>query len=292
MQDLQIVDHNGMSNGIVRLIRWPNLILLATIQFLVFVIGHPESWVYLVLTTAMTVSAAAAGYIINDATDLEADRVNDRINPIGTGHISLRSARRGYVLLTIVGAAFSLTLSWAWSWHFLWIYAGTTLLLWLYSLSLKAMPLVGNFSVSVFCGMAVLIVWYPVVQFEFIPQRILMLSGFAFLVTFIREIVKDLEDMRGDLEAGYRTLPIVCGVSLSKVLTVILTLVSVTVFSFLPDTFSNYCLASLACDIITMTLLITAGMYLIVRANNKIAYHRISTILKIAMLSGSLSLLL
>ncbi len=273
------------------LARWPNLLLLASIQLLAFSTTRAGSVEYIICIISMTACIAAAGYTINDIIDQKADLYNSRNNVLNAHTLTSRQATQFYGALIVLGFGFAGILGVQWSIHFLWIYPVTTFLLWAYSEYFKGTPMAGNLVVSIICGGAVLVVCYPAQDAVSVPDQILWLSAFAFVTTWIREIIKDLEDIPGDMKAGYRTLPIVSGVVVSKALGLFLIAVVLggLFCSKIMPSFDEY--IALVFWIAVIGILILA-VYLILKARLPVDYHRISTLLKIAMLFGALTLVI
>ncbi len=283
----------------MRLIRWPNIVIMIFIQVTGFFVYTQPAWPhsssegyrFLMQLILMTSIAATSGYYINDLLDRDADRHNGRKNVLNTGEISPKLVRRNYILGIAIGLLFSINLT-KWSFHFLWIYAVVTLLLWLYSKYLKRLPLIGNLVVSFFCAGVVLILWTPVHPIAKMPGELWVLAAFAFLITLIREIVKDIEDQYGDSQAGDLTLPIVLGTYATKFVVIIL-LITCVVGLLLPQV-----RASFKDPIVfifwlgTQALLLFVEMYFILKAKEKSHYHFVSTLLKVAMLTGTLFIVL
>ncbi len=145
---------------------------------------------------------AASGNIHNDCEDLAIDRINRPSAPLVKGQISLRSAKLVHPLLGVValGLAFYLGLFQGILLCLMWA------LLWLYNRKFKRMPLVGNLAVALLCALAI---YVP--EALRIPNYTLFAGIFAFLCTFAREIVKDIEDIEGDSQQGAKTLPVEFG---------------------------------------------------------------------------------
>jgi 4-hydroxybenzoate polyprenyltransferase len=181
---------------------------------------------------------AAGGYIINDYYDVEIDKVNKPGRGIVGYTVSPGSALTSYWMLNVLGI---ITGFWScykagspsFSLLFLFYLAG----LWIYSYRLKSTFLFGNILIAVFLGLVPLASAYIELQADTnnsnLSDYILVsikygawaISGFAFLSTLIREIVKDMEDMEGDLVAGCHTMPIVMGIKKVKIITQLLLLV-------------------------------------------------------------------
>lgn len=120
----------------------------------------------------------------------------------------------------------------------------------------------------------------------------ILYAGFAFLLSVIREAVKDLEDLEGDIKYGCRTMPIVWGVPAAKVYTAIWLVVCVGMLTaiLIYAGLSGWWVASLY---IAIAILIPLFMILFAlgKAGAPEAYHKISSMLKLVMLAGILSML-
>ena len=214
----------------LKLIRFQNLLMLALMQ-LVFRYGFLElqniplalaDWQFYILVLA-TVCIAAGGYIINNIFDVETDTENKPENVIVGKFISETKAYNLYIGFTVIGVAMGFYLAnliGKPSFASLFIIIAATL--YFYATSLKQSLLIGNFIVALLLSVSVVIVGifclYPVTLEENRPVMGLLFgilldyALFAFIINFIREIVKDLQDVNGDLNQGMNTLPIVFGV--------------------------------------------------------------------------------
>jgi 4-hydroxybenzoate polyprenyltransferase len=156
--------------------------------------------------------------------------------------------------------------------------------LWLYSNNLKRLPFIGNFSVGLLTGLSIFIVeiLYPGHH-----AMILVYSVLAFFMTLVRELVKDMEDLKGDNTFGCRTLPIVVGIRKTK--WIIYTILSVFVLSILwidlyYDKLPEYYF------LIFLLLPLLILIYRLSRADTKSEFTRISTFCKLILLLGILSM--
>jgi 4-hydroxybenzoate polyprenyltransferase len=125
------------------------------------------------------------------------------------------------ILATIVAVGFH-------KWYLILANAGCVLLLWLYSTSLKKQVLIGNIVVSLLTAWTVVIIFLFTIPLgvaitggdqsiaKFLRITILY-TAFAFIISLIREALKDIEDMKGDMNYGCKTLPIVAGVVATKI---------------------------------------------------------------------------
>lgn len=203
----------------LRLVRLPNLLIVVLTQYLVrlCLVGPKADWLShlldfrFFLLCVSTVCIAAAGYIINDYYDIKIDTINRPRRVVIGRVLSRRQAIFTHTALNATGIGLSayvgLRLGMV---HFM---AG--FLLWLYSNQLKRLPFAGNFAVALLTAATL---WVVAV---YNPQNHLLVAAysvFAFFITLIREIVKDMEDVRGDATFGCQTLPIVWGIRRTKVL--------------------------------------------------------------------------
>ena len=233
----------------LRLIRWQNLLFLGLLVWLmekwvctpvlsVAGFGEVMPWWVLCLLLSAVVCTGAAGYIINDYFDVKIDRINRPDRLIVTRTVSKEQAMWLYRILAGAGIVFGLAASWVVrNWPLATIFLITPGLLWFYSSSYKRQLFLGNLIVSLVSALPPLLVGltnvallnrqYPeIISFLTINRELILwtagFSLFAFLLTWIREIVKDLQDQNGDRELECHTMPIVFGVTWTKVFVTIL----------------------------------------------------------------------
>jgi 4-hydroxybenzoate polyprenyltransferase len=179
-------------------------------------------WQYVVLVLA-TVCIAVGGYIINNIFDVETDSLSKPETVIVSKFISETKAYNLYIGFTVIGVALGFYLSNVINKpSFASIFIVIAATLYFYATSLKQSLLIGNFIVALLLSFSVIIIGifdlFPITNEENRPIMGLLFSIlldyaiFAFIVNFIREIVKDLQDIKGDSNQGMNTLPIVLGV--------------------------------------------------------------------------------
>lgn len=168
----------------------------------------------------MTVLMGLGGYWINNLFDEHIDRINARPNPFSQGLISNRLGWLVYgaIILISVFCAFLLR---GLSYSYLWSACIAHLALFWYSYQLKCVPLAGNLIISAFVGcVPLMIIWgelphlqqwwqYPLTKTFFI--LLVTYALFAFLTNVLREIVKTLEDVKGDSARGCKTVTVEFG---------------------------------------------------------------------------------
>ncbi len=195
-----------------RLTRVWNLIIVALAQYLTaaFLIDFrtildPP----LFILSASTVLIAAGGYIINDYYDIKIDLINKPQRVVIGKAITRRYAILFHTVLSIIGVVLGLVLSW----KIAAVNLASATLLWWYSNYLKRQPFIGNFVVALLTGVAI---WLVDSLYKTGHMLIITYAGFAFFMTLIREIIKDMEDLKGDQTFGCQTLPIVWGMRRTK----------------------------------------------------------------------------
>jgi 4-hydroxybenzoate polyprenyltransferase len=196
----------------LRLTRFWNLTIIALAQYFAAIFFIDRNALYdlrLFFLSASTVMIAAAGYIINDYYDVKIDLINkpDRV-VIGKG-ITRRFAILFHTMLSTGGVGIGLLLGWKVG--VINFFSAT--LLWWYSNSLKRLPFIGNFSVALLTGFSIGIVN---ILYHVNSVEVIIYSLFAFFMTLIRELIKDMEDLKGDNSFGCKTLPILWGIRKSK----------------------------------------------------------------------------
>ena len=283
--------------------KWVATPLLQLEQF-----GELMPWWILTLLIVSVVGIAAGGYVINDYFDVKIDRINRPDNLVVTRIISRDAAMNLFYGLTAVGViAGTVVAWWAHSWTLLFTYVVIPGLLWFYSASYKRMFLVGNLVVAFASAIVPLLVaianadylhhlYQNALAYSPIVGELYVWTGgfaaFAFLLTWVREIVKDIEDIEGDREMECRTLPIVWGDKVAKIIaTILLVVIAILIvymlFAVLP--FSHEW-KSLPTRYVVFGLIvpILCSIVLLWAANNRTEYHRVQTIIKFAMFMGML----
>lgn len=299
-----------------KLIRIQNLVFLAFIQFMMRqVILMPILQKYgfeisqnntpIILLILATVFIAAGGYVLNDYFDIRIDKINRPEKLIVTNEISKRTAMLLHQILTGIGIAAGLLLAYyTRSFTLAFIFIVIPGLLWFYSASYKRQFLTGNLTVAFLAAMAVLVVAitevavlrkeYANLIFETpIPGQFYgWLGGFAlfsFLTTWIREIIKDIQDEAGDREMECRTMPIKWGLKRTK--TFLYLLIAVTIMAlyaanamyieFAGNMTLNYITFGLVLPFLTLA-------YLIYVAKLPKEFQQAATMAKFIMLIGVL----
>ncbi|HBK71757.1 MAG TPA: prenyltransferase [Flavobacteriaceae bacterium] len=295
-------------SSFLQLIRWKNLVMIALIQMLFRYIYFPAFLVETALSNLnfsilvfTTLIIAAAGYIMNDIYDIEADIINKPNKVLVHRKVSKSKAHFLYNIFNSIGLLSGLYLAFIINnLPFVAIFVITVLLLKVYNSDLKKRPLIGNVLVSSLVSLSILIVGV----FDIIPMvnednaidqyhafRVLIdYAAFAFMLMLLREMVKDAEDVNGDKKMNMKTLPILLGRKRTN--TIIFSfsfvpLILITFYSF--NSFSNVPFV-LAYMLIVVLLPLLYFMTKILYSKTKKDYIKASKLLKIIMLLGMLSI--
>lgn len=274
--------------GFVKIIRPENLLMLAFAQLMTafFLVRTTASGLpvlqdyHLYLLIISTVILTASGYMINDYYDVKIDYVNrPKEVVIGKG-MKRRMVMILHTVMNITGILIGLLVHPK-------IGAITFLaafLLWLYSNSLKRLPFIGNLTVASLTGLAI---WIVGIYYQKSELLIITYAIFAFFINLMREILKDIEDRNGDRKHGCRTLPIVLGFRKTKNIIFIIAFLFVAAILFVTFKINEPLLFLYFGG---LSLFFIAFMVKIYKADRKSHFTELSTISKILMLTGILSM--
>ena len=230
------------------LVRWQNLLMTAIVLFVMekwvatpilcaAYFGEQLPWWLLTLLMLATVLITAGGYVINDYFDVKIDQINRPDRLIVTRSVTKPEAMRLFQVLTAAGIVCGIVASVCLrSWVTAVIFVFVPGLLWFYSASYKRQFLVGNLIVALAAALCPLLIaianvaWLKhlygdvngidVLSLTTLPHDLYLWIGgfaaFAFWGTFIREIIKDMQDVTGDRELECHSLPVVLGEPATK----------------------------------------------------------------------------
>jgi 4-hydroxybenzoate polyprenyltransferase len=289
----------------LQLIRWKNLLIIYLTQWIawrcVVVPLHPETLVrnHFFCLALSTILIAAAGYVINDYFDVPIDSVNKPGQVIVGGAISIRIAIFLYIIFNVIAMLLAGYVA-IQAHHIEWLslQGGCILLLWFYSTYFKRRYMVGNITVALLAALTIiaLIIYEPAIfstrQAAINYKWILPgYAFFAFMLTWMREVVKDMEDVEGDARYHCTTMPLTSGMVFSS--RFIKTLGAATIIFLLA-----FCYHLLIAEKSLQLIFILAAVILPLVAwsakfnsnNSKQQYHSASQQLKLIMLLGIFSL--
>ena len=304
-----------------KLIRWSNLLMIAIMMLLVYyclmspmfqsgIVGViPASPAFTLLLISM-IFIVAGGYVINDFFDVEIDKVNKADRLIVSKIFSEDVTKFFYIILTFIGLVAGLTSSiLILDAKFYLLFAILILLvclLYSYSVNYKKKLIIGNLIVSLSVAFAVFLPW--LFEMLYLSNNALMLYAvkdtimsilpfvliytlFAFLMTMIREIVKDAEDFKGDLVTHCRTIPIVYGVKIMNIIVGVLALLAwmlLLLYQIILFKLHSYIALGIMFVIWNSLPILIFQLF---SKNADVNYHGYSTFLKIIMLLGILSMI-
>ncbi len=291
------------------LIRLPNLLIIALSQVLIryCLIIPVFSATYFVtnefpsnlsdfqfsLLVISTLLIAAAGYVINDCFDIHIDEVNKPgKNQVGK-IITAESAKRLFYFLSGAGIVIGFYLAIIISKPVMGlIHVFSAVSLWMYSSHFKRRFLSGNIIISFLSALSLLIVALFEPEFYGNFNLVLWFAVPAFLLSFVRELIKDIEDIDGDELSQCKTAPIILGIKWTKLIIAILIILTAV---FLTDILKTNFYVNKVISfwyLESIFLIPLAGLlYLVITAAEKKDYHYASLFTKVLMLAGVLSLL-
>lgn len=256
-----------------------------------------------VLIGLSSILIAAAGYIINDYFDLNIDQVNKPDKLVVEKIIKRRWTILWHIVLSLAGIATGFYVDFT---THIWLLgfsnAVCVLLLFVYSTSLKRRLLIGNITISLLTAWVILVVaWCEYnhlmrlnngLHAEKILRDTFLYAGFAFIISLIREVIKDMEDIEGDRKYGCKTMPIVWGINATKIFVAVWLVVITGVLL----TVQVYALRlGWYWSVVYSVIAIAAPLIYIFKklftATTSQDYHKLSNLVKLVMLTGIISMI-
>ncbi|WP_297499944.1 geranylgeranylglycerol-phosphate geranylgeranyltransferase [Thermococcus sp.] len=261
------------AKAFIEITRPHNCILAGVVGLLgsIVAVGHFPSAIKDILVFLVVTLGCAGGNTINDYFDYEIDRINRPERPLPRGAMRRRTAFWYAMLLFTTGLTLAVFVN---------LYAFILAVLayvtmFFYAWKLKPMPFIGNLTVASLTGATPL--------YGAVAAGNIGLAGYlalcAFLVNVAREVIKDVEDVEGDLAKGARTLPIVWG--RKKASYVGSSFAIATIFaSFLPIK-AGVGLSYLA--MVPVDAIILYSAFLVLRSQDRETAHRAQKLLKVSI---------
>ncbi len=272
------------------LVRGYNILVLVLAQYLasIFILAHELGLrdvvfdIYLFCIVTASALVIAGGYIINNFYDAEKDLINKPQKSMLDRLVSQRFKVTAYFVLNFLAVFVASYVSF----RSVFFFSAYIFGIWLYSHKLKKVPFVGNFVSAILTISPFFAVFVYYKNFESV---IFVHAIFLFLLILAREMIKDLENLKGDLVQNYRTIPIIYGSLVSKIcigLLILLTLIP----SVLLITFFNLGHMNLYFEASVVFLL----LFLVLLFNSKSKKHYVwlHNILKFIIVMGVFSILL
>ena len=224
----------------------------------------------------------AGGYIINNFYDAEKDLINKPTKSMLDRLVSQRFKLTTYFILNFI----SVFAASAISFKAVLFFSSYIFGIWLYSHKLKRIPFLGNL---VSASLAIAPFFVVFVYYKNFETVIFVHALFLFLLILARELIKDLENIAGDIALNYRTVPVIYGTELSKFIIGFLLVLTLVPASLLINRFDIGHMYLFYYPCVGLLLL---SNILLWRAENKSHYIWLHNILKFIIVSGVFGILL
>lgn len=272
------------------MVRWYNILLIVIAEYLaaIFVL-NPDTAKLTILTDyklhLIVLSSSliiAAGYIINSFYDVERDLVNKPSTTVFDRIVSKDFSLNCYLFFNILALALSFYVSIPiLIFNFLFIGA-----LWFYSHKLHRLPFLAELSAAILSMTAFFAV---TIYYQYLNSNIFFYGSFMLAASFIRELIKNVEAMKGDIVYGYKTTPVFIGIHKTKILSyIIMVLILMALFIAYPEISDKL----IFYYFIIGTILILISAIMLYRAESKKEFQRINLIYKIILVAGVISLII
>lgn len=265
-------------------VRGYNILIIVIAQYLasIYILAHDKSLkevlldinlLMLVLASAATI---AAGYIINNFYDSEKDLIN-RPNKSKLDRLVSQNTKLSFYFVLNFSAVIMASYV---SFNAVLFFSAYIFGIWFYSHKLKKLPFIGNLTSAILTITPFFAIFLYYKNFETV---IFVHAIFLFLVISMRELTKDLENMKGDLLLGYKTIPVVYGEKASKLmLTILILLTSIPVYLLL----NRYDVGHMYLFFYLSVILLLIFLLLLWKSNTKTHYLILHNILKFIILAG------
>ena len=275
--------------GFFQVTRIQNLSVIILTQYLaaIFLVNNYGSTnrlleIDLFILVISTVLIAAAGYLINDYYDVKIDLINKPDKVVVGTVLKRRSVMMAHTVFNFMGVTLGLIIDYRIGIRNF----AAAFILWLYSNQLKRTLFLGNLVVAALAGLTVMVVG---IFHNQVNMAIILYSAFAFTSNLVREIVKDIEDLQGDVKFGSKTLPIVLGIRKTKG---VILFINISFFIFILNLLSGSAFPGpdLVLYFILVPLILLSGM--LIRADKKKDFSILSSSIKWFMLIGIATMIL
>ena len=271
-------------------IRGYNIWVIALAQYLsaIFILA-PEKraldiildWRLFLIVVASTLTIAS-GYIINNFYDAKKDLINRPKKAMIDRLVSQETKLKVYFTINFIVALLMFFISW----RAVLFFSTYIFLIWFYSHKLKKMFLIGNITAAV---LAVLPFFGILLYFKNFYQVIFAHAIFLFLIILIREMIKDLENIEGDLSNSYQTIPVNYGENFSKKIISLLLLCTVVPVYFLINV---YDVGHMDIYFYISYILLLIFVLKLWNSEGKVDYIKLHFLLKIILLAGVICIVL
>lgn len=276
--------------SLLSVVRGYNIAVIVLAQYLaaIFIFSPEKSLKDIVLNLDLyfivlaTTCVIAGGYIINNFYDSKKDRINKPIKSKIDSIVGQETKLKIYFLLNFIGVMFGFLVSWRAALFF----AIYVFLIWLYSHKLKKYPLTGLFSAPI---LSILPFFAIFVYYKNFSTLIFTFAAFLFFILMIRELLKDLENIKGDMVQNYQTIAVKYGEYFTKLLISFLVLLTLNPVYFLwkyPE------IGMMKYYFYLVGIFSLPFLFFVWKANSKRDYVILHNLVKLVILLGVLSIIL
>lgn len=229
-----------------------------------------------------TVGAIASGYIINNFYDSEKDSINRPHKSTLEQYVSQNTKLILYFIINFIVVVIASYVSFRSVLFFsIYIFA-----IWFYSHKIKKMPIIGNLVSAILT----ITPFFAIFLYYKNYSGLIFIFGFyLFLILSMRELVKDLENLKGDFSLEYKTIPVVYGEKIAKIMIVVLVTVNILVTGYLVKSYDLGRMDYFFYGSVSLLCIVTLLVFL---AKNQRQYVHIHNLLKLLILLGVFSIIL
>jgi 4-hydroxybenzoate polyprenyltransferase len=272
-------------------VRGFNLALIVIAQYItaIFIMAPPsQSLSQILLDRSLfalilaTVGAIASGYIINNFYDSEKDSINRPHKSTLEQYVSQNTKLILYFIINFIVVVIASYVSFRSVLFFsIYIFA-----IWFYSHKIKKMPIIGNLVSAILT----ITPFFAIFLYYKNYSGLIFIFGFyLFLILSMRELVKDLENLKGDFSLEYKTIPVVYGEKIAKIMIVVLVTVNILVTGYLVKSYDLGRMDYFFYGSVSLLCIVTILVFL---AKNQRQYVHIHNLLKLLILLGVFSIIL
>lgn len=271
-------------------VRGFNLAMIVVAQYItaIFIMAPNQSLSEVLLDRTLfalilaSVAAIASGYIINNFYDSEKDSIN---RPHQVSVEKMVSQNTKLILYFILNISVIIAASYV-SFRAVLFFSLYIFAIWFYSHKIKKRPVVGNLTSAILTITPFFAIFLYYKNFS---SSIFVFGFYLFLVLSMRELIKDLQNLKGDLLQNYKTIPVVYGEKYAKLMIIVLVVCNVSVTIFL---LKSYTLERMDYFFYTSISLLFVVLLLLPKAQSRQQYSRIHILLKLLVLLGVFSIVL
>ena len=278
METLGLLKLKNNFISILGLMRIHNILIALFVAFCALFLLNIDLSKNSIICIGIILLFMSSGYIMNDLMDISIDNYNQKKKTFLNDKKNIKIAYCINLCLLAIGLYLSIFIN---EQAKLFLYSIIIPLLFLYNFLFKKYAIIGNITVSFLLASVFIFLELALINtfmYLFYP------AFFAFLINFIREIIKDIEDYKGDKKFGFKTLPIILGVK--QTTKIIIVLIILFCLITILHAYFNYFLPYLISLIILVEIPLFYSLFLLFNYPNKNTFNWLSTFYKIIIING------